>query len=59
MWKRLNKGFVNDLRKQLLVWRSLEEAVRVAYEDKVVNDFSARMRGDGGEGGDAPAGGAA
>jgi hypothetical protein len=58
MWKRLNKGFVNDLRKQLLVWRSLEEAVRVAYEDKVVNDFSARMRGDGGEGGDAPAGGA-
>ena len=45
MWKRLNKGFVNDLRKQLLVWRSLEEAVRVAYEDKVVGDFNARMRG--------------
>jgi hypothetical protein len=53
MWKRLNKGFVNDLRKQLLIWRSLEEAVRVAYEDKVVNDFNARLRGD------APTGGAA
>lgn len=46
MWKRLNKGFVNDLRKQLLIWRSLEEAVRTAYEDKVVNDFNARLRQD-------------
>ena len=36
MWRRLNKGFVNDLRKQLLVWRSLEESVRTAYEDKVL-----------------------
>ncbi len=53
MWKRLNKGFVNDLRKQLLIWRSLEEAVRVAYEDKVVNDYAAKLRGE------TPAGGAA
>jgi hypothetical protein len=36
MWRRLNKGFVNDLRKQLLVWRSLEESVRTAFEDRVV-----------------------
>lgn len=36
MWRRLNKGFVNDLRKQLLVWRSLEESVRTAYEDRVL-----------------------
>uniref|UniRef100_I2Q375 ABC-type antimicrobial peptide transport system, permease component n=1 Tax=Desulfovibrio sp. U5L TaxID=596152 RepID=I2Q375_9BACT len=43
MWKRLNKGFVNDLRKQLLIWRSLEESVRTAYEDKVVNDYNARL----------------
>jgi hypothetical protein len=35
MWKRLNKRFVNDLRKQLLVWRSLEESVRTAYEDRL------------------------
>lgn len=42
MWKRLNKGFVNDLRKQLLVWRSLEESVRTAYEDRVVAEMQAR-----------------
>jgi len=42
MWKRLNKGFVNDLRKQLLVWRSLEESVRMAYEDRVVAEMQAR-----------------
>ena len=46
MWKRLNKGFVNDLRKQLLVWRSLEEAARSSYEDKVVNHYNARLRDD-------------
>jgi hypothetical protein len=50
MWKRLNKGFVNDLRKQLLVWRSLEEAVRFAYEDKVINDFNARLHDDATDG---------
>jgi hypothetical protein len=44
MWKRLNKGFLNDLRKQLLVWRSLEESVRTSYEDKVVDAFNARLR---------------
>ncbi len=46
MWKRLNKGFINDLRKQLLVWRSLEEPVRVSYEDKVVNASPIRLRKD-------------
>jgi len=44
MWKRLNKGFVNDLRKQLLVWRSLEESVRTAYEDTLVQHYTARLR---------------
>ncbi|MFU2210152.1 FtsX-like permease family protein [Solidesulfovibrio sp. C21] len=44
MWKRLNKGFVNDLRKQLLVWRSLEESVRTSYEDKVFTQFRAQLR---------------
>jgi hypothetical protein len=50
MWKRLNKGFLNDLRKQLLVWRSLEEAMRSSYEDKIIGDYRARLRSD------APAG---
>ncbi|MYL83017.1 ABC transporter permease [Desulfovibrio aerotolerans] len=50
MWKRLNKGFLNDLRKQLLVWRSLEESTRTSYEDKVIGGYTARL------GSDAPAG---
>ena len=43
MWKRLNKGFVNDLRKQLLVWRSLEESTRTSYEDKVIQRYTTRL----------------
>jgi len=27
-WGRVNKAFINELRKQLLVWRSLDEATR-------------------------------
>jgi len=52
MWKRLNKGFVNDLRKQLLVWRSLEEATRSSYEDKVINHYNARLRGEDADAGE-------
>ncbi|WP_084502108.1 FtsX-like permease family protein [Fundidesulfovibrio putealis] len=35
MWKRLNKGFLDDLRKQMLVWRSLDEERRTSYESSV------------------------
>jgi hypothetical protein len=35
MWKRLNKGFLDDLRKQMLVWRSLDEERRTSYEASV------------------------
>jgi hypothetical protein len=35
MWKRLNKGFLDDLRKQMLVWRSLDEERRRSYESSV------------------------
>ena len=31
-WGRVNKAFVNELRKQLLVWRSLDEALRGDFE---------------------------
>ena len=30
-WKRINKGFLNQLRKQLLVWRSLTHASHAQY----------------------------
>jgi hypothetical protein len=35
MWKRLNKGFLDDLRKQMLVWRSLDQERRTSYEASV------------------------
>jgi hypothetical protein len=30
-WKRINKAFLNDLRKQLLVWRSLDDEAQAHY----------------------------
>ena len=30
MWKRINKAFLHDVRKQILVWRSLEDGVKEA-----------------------------
>jgi hypothetical protein len=30
-WKRINKGFLNQLRKQLLVWRSLDDTSHTHY----------------------------
>jgi len=40
MWKRLNKGFLDNLRKQLLVWRSLDPENQVAYEETIVAGFA-------------------
>ncbi len=31
-WRRINKAFLNDMRKQLLVWRSLDESEQQHYE---------------------------
>jgi hypothetical protein len=31
-WQRINRGFLNDLRKQLLAWRSLTDEKRYDYE---------------------------
>jgi len=30
-WRRINKAFLNDLRKQLLVWRSLDNEAQAHY----------------------------
>lgn len=40
MWKRLNKGFLDNLRKQLLVWRSLDPENQVAYEEQIIAGFA-------------------
>ena len=35
MWKRVNKAFLLDLRKQLLIWRSLDSTVQLEYDQEV------------------------
>jgi hypothetical protein len=37
-WKRINKAFLNDLRKQLLVWRSLDEEAQAHYEKLLASE---------------------
>jgi hypothetical protein len=31
-WHRINKGFLHRIRRQLLVWRSLDEEAKLSYE---------------------------
>ncbi|MGC9454145.1 MAG: FtsX-like permease family protein [Phycisphaerae bacterium] len=35
-WRRANRVFINDLRKQLLIWRSLPEDVIESYRQKTM-----------------------
>ena len=46
IWKRLNKNFLNDLRKQLLVWRSLGDEERTGYET-MLTEFMNRQHAQG------------
>ncbi|MCP4687861.1 MAG: ABC transporter permease, partial [Desulfobacterales bacterium] len=32
-WGRINRNFINDLRKQLLIWRSLDQTAARRYEE--------------------------
>ncbi len=34
-WWRINKRFVNLIRKQLLIWRALDESEKKGYEDRL------------------------
>ncbi|WP_432736043.1 FtsX-like permease family protein [Maridesulfovibrio sp. FT414] len=34
-WKRLNKDFINAIRKQFLIWRSLEPEKQKSFRDKI------------------------
>jgi hypothetical protein len=47
MWKRLNKGFLDNLRKQLLVWRSLDPENQVAYEEHIIAGFAEQKARNG------------
>jgi hypothetical protein len=34
-WRRINKGFLDAIRRQLLIWRSLDDAAKVHYEQRL------------------------
>lgn len=42
-WKRINKAFVNDLRKQLLIWRSLDRVAHQEYAALLAAERSSRL----------------
>jgi hypothetical protein len=35
-WHRINKTFLNELRKQLLIWRSFPDETKTEYEEFLV-----------------------
>ncbi len=40
VWKNLSKSFLNALRKQLLVWRSLDEPARVSFAEDMRSELN-------------------
>jgi hypothetical protein len=36
-WHRINKAFLHDIRKQLLIWRSFDDHTKVHYERLLIN----------------------
>jgi hypothetical protein len=47
-WKALNKGFLDDLRKQLLVWRSLDEQAEAGFARAMEKTLGADALGESG-----------
>jgi hypothetical protein len=39
-WQRINKAFLNDLRKQLLIWRSLDGEAQTYYAKLLATDYA-------------------
>jgi hypothetical protein len=39
-WKRINKAFLNDLRKQLLIWRSLDDEAQTYFTRLLATEFA-------------------
>lgn len=42
-WKRINKAFLNDIRKQLLIWRSLDRVAQQEYAVLLAAERSSRL----------------
>ena len=39
-WKRANRVFINDLRKQFLIWRTIDEEVTQHYRESTIEEWS-------------------
>jgi hypothetical protein len=43
-WRRINHGFLLAIRRQLLIWRSLDLAAKLHYEQPLAAEHARRMR---------------
>jgi len=46
-WENLNKNFLNDLRKQLLAWRSLDDEAVHQFAEDLNNQIEEQLNGNG------------
>ena len=44
MWRRLNTMFIHDLRKQLLIWRSIDISAHKSYQEKLREALNQQRR---------------
>ncbi|MEJ2286625.1 MAG: hypothetical protein P8X85_23880, partial [Desulfobacterales bacterium] len=35
-WYRINKAFLHEIRKQLLIWRSFDDQIKLEYEEMIL-----------------------
>ena len=40
-WRRINKGFLHAIRRQLLIWRSLDDAAKAHFEERLAQAVAA------------------
>ena len=43
VWRRINKAFLDDIRKQLLMWRSLDDKAKKDYTDLMISKAEERQ----------------
>jgi hypothetical protein len=55
-WWRINKGFLHEIRRQLLIWRSLDDAAKAHFEERLAQAVAAPATAPVGHGRTDPAG---
>jgi hypothetical protein len=43
VWRRINKAFLDDIRKQILIWRSLDDEAKKEYADLMISRAEGRQ----------------